>query len=346
MSICVSPCTIMGHVHHFELQAGQLGLAGWIIHRQHPLTHVTIDINGEPWVGNLALTDRRDVLAHHHDVPHAARSGFEVLAPLARSAWNQGRIDLRLRVSADGHELGVLDYPCRDLETEAKRLPIPSTELQTRVGTVNFLEAGWRIYSDLKRIVERHRRFDEFDSILDWGCGCGRVLRYLLEDVPSDRVHGCDIDRDAIAWNRQHVRGAAFTSIPAYPPTPYSDDQFDLVYGISIFTHLDEPTQFQWLRELRRIARPGGLVAVSVLDGSCAPPELMSGIKAKGFADAYSDQGKTFAQFSNHDYYRVTHHSLAYIEQHWSEYFDLLEYSERGINSHQDLVVMRKRQGR
>jgi SAM-dependent methyltransferase len=333
----------MGHLDHFELKDGQLGLAGWVLHHQRLLSHVSIEINDNIWASNVALTDRPDVLAYHHDVPYSLRSGFAVLETLGMPPWRQERMDLRLHVWSDGHELGVLDYPYRDLDAERRRLPVPSTELQTRVGTINFLEAGWRIYSDLKRSLERYGGIDQFKSILDWGCGCSRVLRYLIQDTAAKGVHGCDIDRDAIAWDRQHIPGAVFTPIQAYPPTPYAENQFDLVYGISIFTHLDEPTQFQWLEELRRITRPGGLVAVSVLGETYAPPDLAPGVNARGFADVRSSQSDMFAQFSDQSYYRVTHHSLAYIEKNWSRYFELLEYDQRSINSHQDLVIMRKR---
>jgi len=188
-------------------------------------------------------------------------------------------------------------------------------------------------------------RISDCASVLDWGCGCGRALRYLLEDVPASHVHGCDIDADAIAWMTQSIAGPSFTRIAPLPPTRYADQSFDLVYGISIFTHLNEATQIQWLGELRRITKPGGIVAVSVLGESFASGELQDAMRDKGFADVISGQSGTFAAYSSADYYRVTYHSSRYIAAQWSQYFEILELIPQGINAHQDLVIMRPKPG-
>ena len=66
-----------------------------------------------------------------------------------------------------------------------------------------------------------------------------------------------------MGWCRNlHLRGVR--SEPARPPLPYEDDRFDLVYSVSIFTHLDEQLQRPWIEELTRVVRPGGLVLVTV----------------------------------------------------------------------------------
>jgi hypothetical protein len=43
------------------------------------------------------------------------------------------------------------------------------------------------------------------------------------------------------------------------------------------------------------------------------------------------------------DFYQVAYHSRAYIEREWSRYFEILSYVPRGINDHQDAVLLRKR---
>lgn len=49
------------------------------------------------------------------------------------------------------------------------------------------------------------------------------------------------------------------------PPTPYVSGSFDLIYALSVFSHLDEPLQRDWLAEFRRLLRPGGLLVLSLL---------------------------------------------------------------------------------
>lgn len=47
-----------------------------------------------------------------------------------------------------------------------------------------------------------------------------------------------------------------FQTIAPTPPLPYRDDQFDIIYCISVFTHFDEEMQDLWLHELTRVLNP------------------------------------------------------------------------------------------
>lgn len=315
-------------------------LIGWIFHRNEPLTHISVLVDSEPCAENVALKDRPDV-AEFFNLPHARQSGIDVAAP-GRFRLNP-TTRIRLLAGQEGRPMGAIDLSWRDPAADSRRLPLPPATLQDRVGALNFLTSGWRIYSDLKAALSPYIRIATCESILDWGCGCGRALRYLLEDVPADRISGCDIDADAIAWMKQSIDGPSFTHIAPLPPTPYADQRFDLVYGISIFTHLNEATQMEWLEELRRITKRGGIVAVSVLGESLVPGALKDAMRDRGFADVISTQSAIFAAYSSDDYYRVSYHSSRYVAERWSRHFEILEYIPRGINAHQDLVIMRPR---
>jgi cyclopropane fatty-acyl-phospholipid synthase-like methyltransferase len=167
-------------------------------------------------------------------------------------------------------------------------------------------------------------------------------MRYALEDFPAETLHGCDIDRDAISWAMKSIPGPSFTRIAPFPPTSFANEAFDFVYGISIFTHLTEDVQKRWLEELRRVVRPKGIVAVSVLGEAGAPADIKPILERNGFADVLSPQSDEFAPYATDDYYRVTYHSPQYVFDTWAKYMNVLEYVEFGINSHQDLVIMEK----
>jgi len=97
-------------------------------------------------------------------------------------------------------------------------------------------------YSNVRKIERVLREFqgcgwEGFPRILDWGCGCGRLSRYLLE-TPAVELTGADIDRDTISWCRQHLSSATFVDLPLHPPSSLKDAGFDLIVGVSIFTHL------------------------------------------------------------------------------------------------------------
>ena len=223
---------------------------------------------------------------------------------------------------------------------------LPPAGLRIRVGEPRrerYLGNGAKLCSLLLSHLNKYRCIDEFQKILDWGCGCGRVTRHMLCHVSACNLYGCDIDQDAISWMNKNFPEPLFTSILPYPPTGYEENYFDLIYGISVFTHLDEELQFKWLNELRRICNPDGLVAVSVHGGvSRKRPELARKLEENGVADMKGNKKFLFKHLENQDYYRETKHSREYILREWSRYFYIIDFVENGLGR-QDLVIMRQK---
>ena len=65
-------------------------------------------------------------------------------------------------------------------------------------------------------------------------------------------------NEEPIRWCRRHLRFAGFVSNDLQPPLRWPDETFAFVYVCSVFTHLEESLQHAWMRELRRILKPGG----------------------------------------------------------------------------------------
>lgn len=100
-------------------------------------------------------------------------------------------------------------------------------------------------------------------EILDWGCGVGRITRHIKEQNPSAKIYACDIYKHKIDWNKAHYRDIDFSIIAYAPPTHFTAAQFDLIYGISVFTHIDIGSQLHWLKELYRILKPTGILLIT-----------------------------------------------------------------------------------
>ena len=340
---------LLYNIDSCALTPGALHLEGWVVAPEQPLDSVTLLVDGLPWIENVALVEDGVYQRRFSYLPHASYAGFHVNAPPPHPLAPDRIFEITLVALQSGKEFDRVTIPLRDFTQVSQRAPLPPIALQEHIGQMRpdpelVLAGGWRIYLDLKRALAPYHPVDQARHILDWGCGCGRVIRFLVEDVPADRISGCDIDEAAIQWMRANMPGSAYATIAGLPPTPYFENTFDLVYGISIFTHLDEATQTRWLEELRRITALGGYVAVSVLSPENVPPKQRAHITAKGLFDMRSEQASTFAPYVGPDYYRLTFHSREYIEQRWAEYFAIVGYIPYGINSHQDLVIMRKSQ--
>jgi SAM-dependent methyltransferase len=98
-------------------------------------------------------------------------------------------------------------------------------------------------------------------SILDFGCGWGRVIRYF----DAENLWGVDASERAIEACRQTIPFARFATVPPLGPSEFEDGTFDLIYAYSVFTHLSEEAHLRWLEEFRRILRPGGLLLLTTL---------------------------------------------------------------------------------
>ena len=104
---------------------------------------------------------------------------------------------------------------------------------------------------------------DEFDSILDFGCGCGRVLRFWKGLIHA-KVYGTDYNPSLIRWCKENLPFAEVSVNDMYSRTGYADNYFDIVYTISVFTHLSREMQSCCLDELIRITKPGGYIIITV----------------------------------------------------------------------------------
>lgn len=139
-----------------------------------------------------------------------------------------------------------------------------------------FLSGGFLTATGLMSALQLSGRpISSFRRILDFGCGAGRVTHWLRHLADGAELTGADINPDAIAWCKDNLgAGAKFLCNGARPPLPLPDAGMDLIYGVSVLTHLDEGLQFEWLRELHRIIAPEGLVVLTVHTGYRAAQAL------------------------------------------------------------------------
>jgi SAM-dependent methyltransferase len=229
--------------------------------------------------------------------------------------------------------------------------PLPNEDRRKRVhgdtNTDGFILSGFSTYTKLSLTLERMgRSWDDFHHVLDWGCGSGRVLRYLPPSSFS-RLVGVDIDQDNIRWCETAYPTAQFAQVPLNPPTSLKSNDFDLVLGISVFTHLREESQKLWLSELARITKKGAILLVTILGPiggarSHISEEAFNEWMSKGFLATGSNLD-LIGVINDDRYYVNSLHLHSYIKKEWSRVFDILEIIEGYIGNHQDLVVMRKR---
>ena len=261
---------------------------------------------------------------------------------------------------------GVLEVSCRDVATPKAASArdswfwpdptlhpdLPDEDRRYRVignrDATGFLLSGC---TDFHRLDRACRFFSgkgiaDHARILDWGCGCGRVARHM-PPRPS-AVHGCDIDADNVAWCAAHLPGS-FAVSTLRPPLPYEDGAFDLIYGVSVFTHFRPKLEALWLAELQRVAAPGAILLMTIhgqtaIDyaqlGAGARQALSALVERKGIlCSGRNDQLDGHA--AHEDEYVNVYHSPRYILKTWGSYFEVVDILPGYVFTH-DLVMLRR----
>jgi SAM-dependent methyltransferase len=254
------------------------------------------------------------------------------------------------------HAQGFMEMPTQRV-TSAEKLPWPGEELVARVtgglDRKNFYNSGRQSVRDIEAALGLlGRSFDSFETILDFGSGCGRIMLWLEHLAQTSALHGVDIDARAIAWARENMPWATFKVNQPLPPLDYPDGCFDLVFNHSVFTHIDEHYQDQWLAELRRVVRPGGYLLLTV-HGEHAflvfedtigktggdTRVIREELQRKGISFIRDDAfvGGPFPEF-----YHSTFHAPWYVFEHWGGFFDIAAYLVRGSMGFQDFVLLQR----
>jgi SAM-dependent methyltransferase len=145
--------------------------------------------------------------------------------------------------------------------------PYPPFELMRRVFPVGEWSDPGRVYEQmgaetkeaLIRLLPDSWSFSG-KRVLDFGCGSGRTLRHFLAEAEEGDFWGADIDGPSIDWLNQNLSPPlhGWKSAQA-PPLGLEPGSFDLIWAISVFTHLPQMTSAQWLLELHRLLKPDGL---------------------------------------------------------------------------------------
>ena len=267
-----------------------------------------------------------------------AAPGFSGWRHFVEEGWLENRV---------GVPLSVYDEVRRQRNYEVDQV-LPPAFLRKRIHgseDINtFEQVGRAVASDVIGYLGRVQALGPEFRVLDFGVGCARVMKPLLElareALPGRTIewHGCDIDAQAIEWCQAFLSGRGTFAVNAtMPPLPYPDRFFDFVYSISIFTHLPESMQFAWLEEINRVLKVGGEAVIST--HSFGPPRKRK--EERLIAHGFHHGGGKGAE-GLPDFYQTSYHTREYIEREWSKVIAVESFVEKGVNKDQNLVLCRR----
>ena len=147
-------------------------------------------------------------------------------------------------------------------------LAVPPANLRPGYSTAEeHLALGRQdVDSMLYVLLQSGFEFADGQRILDFGCGSGRMIRYLNDLSGRCEVWGTDINAEQIVWCQQNLSPPfKFATTTTVPHLPFEDRHFDLIYAGSVFTHIEDLTE-AWLLELKRILKADGRLYLTIHD--------------------------------------------------------------------------------
>jgi len=223
-------------------------------------------------------------------------------------------------------------------------LAVPPPDLLFLVaGTTDvpwFLDSGKLAFESIRECLRRCGvPPDELRNVLDFGCGCGRVIRYWRR-ANQVRLFGTDYNSKLITWCKSNLPFATFSLNDFSPPLNYSDHEFDFVYALSVFTHLSERLQFAWMDELRRVIRPGGYLLITTHGNAYL--DQLSLAEREEYQNNKLVVRHVESAGSNHC---GAFHPELYVRRELTAGFTLLDFIPEGAkgNPRQDLYLLKKK---
>ena len=199
-------------------------------------------------------------------------------------------------------------------------------------------------------LQEAGHEFHSFKNILDFGCGVGRFLyAFEAELGPDQKLWGCDVYQPCAKWCQENIKFAEVTHSSIHPPLPYEAGKFDLVYALSVFTHMHLETQFKWAWETYRVLEPGGMLFATIHGPAFIPMFYETYRSTVKEGEFYSFDDGLFALLSFHgkaeDEGQVdvaAAHTPEFAKQQFSAFELLKRFPESQMAAGQDTYIFRK----
>lgn len=204
----------------------------------------------------------------------------------------------------------------------------------------DYLADGWRTMAELVLLLEAAGHpLLATRSFLEFASGHGRFTRHLVKALGAQRVVVSDVVADAVDFACSAFGVAGFVSA-AVPEQVHHEERHDVVFVLSLFSHLPRATWARWLVRIYAMVAPGG-VLVFTTHGDAAVRKQGVTLEADGYFFTPSSESNAI----DAQEYGTAFTSEAFVRACLAEHLPdaaLRTFSPQHFWHHQDAWVLEK----
>ena len=329
---------------------GWLEVSGWAIPPGGAIGRMGFNVDGVAVQQRTCGVTREDVGAFYWFYSTAQHCGFHFRHALSGS-------DAPLELEYVDLLTGNVIEPLHNFHIRLQDLRTPPAtpprDLIQRSHCGNneqqYLVEGYSAYCGILRSLVAtigDAAIDGLRRIVDFGCGPGRLARYLAAATGRE-VIAIDVDPACISWCSENLPKVHCMPGSLHPPLLLDTGSVDGIFAVQVLTHLTMQDARDWLTEWARWCRPGGVLALTIASDLAL---TRSRISAAHYA---SVQGKEFVVLSRNpdldgvigevDYYHNVFYSHDHVRREWPLLgWDILSIVPGAVGNHYDLVILRR----
>ena len=134
----------------------------------------------------------------------------------------------------------------------------------------DYLSDGWRTAVELQQALDVFQlSLGHCDHFLEFASGHGRFTRHLAKLLKSGALTVSDVVPGSVDFLRNTLGVKGFYS-ETDPTKLVFNEKYQIIFVLSLFSHLPEPVWGSWFKSLYRALQPGGVLIFSTHGEKCA----------------------------------------------------------------------------
>jgi SAM-dependent methyltransferase len=239
-------------------------------------------------------------------------------------------------------------------------IPEKLDSLNLELSEIDNMYEKWKEYCDehyfnvglqALSIIENTRRTllkDKYDSILDFGCGFGRVLRFLKAYYPESHITLSELFPEYVEFCSKTFDLDSFQSITNFSALP-TDKKYDLIWSGSVFTHLPSNKFDELLKYFEDSLSVGGVMVFTTHGRFCWENLSSHAYGLDKFGKRKTQIMYKLLGFGYSNYPTMTGYGVSIMTLKWfanyiskKDNLKLIAIHEKCWDNHQDVMIIQK----